>query len=609
MSDHTLKILYVGSASAYPQGNTIRELNLAAYAVSFAANHTAFSALLLQSQPDIIIAEYASDAFFAKNPDAIKGHPFPVPLLLIVSADFEDAVVELMDNGVDDYVLDTNLKRLPKAIENLVAKSRLQQGREQRYRYLFDQNLSGFYTSSVKGLLLDCNMAFASMLGYASADELIGKSVIDLYQISSDRDEFIAELNKHKKLSNYQSTLLRKDGSTIHLLENIYLFNDPLTSEALCQGVMIDITEYVKTKEKVARARSMLSEAQKLAKMGNWNYNMRKQELTLSTGMRDIMGIDHKNNVTVDELKNYIHPADVDKLINTIVDLPGTAARAEINFRINRPDHGIIKAASVNTFDYDERGKVLRFYGVVQDRSALLAAEEARDHITTELISRNKALEQFTYVISHNLRAPVANIRALTEIIDMDLGGKSKDLIEKMAQSVHNLDTIITDLNQILQVKQLHNAVKEELYFEDIMRSIRLSIKNVIEDQQVTFVHDFNGVSAMIGIRGYLYSILYNLTLNSIKYRQTAVEPIIRITASQDAHYISLEFSDNGKGIDLIRNGDKLFGLYKRFDTSIEGKGMGLFMVKTQVEELGGTISASSTLGEGTTFTMQFPVA
>lgn len=608
MTDHKLKILYIGSSSAHLQGNTILNNDLAAYDVFFVNNHIAFSARLTEFQPDLLVAEYSSDAFYAGNPDGIKGHPFPLPLLLIVPEDLEDEVIVLLDNGVDDYVLRNNRKRLAKAIANLAAKSRLQKGGEQRYRYLFDQNLSGFYTSSVKGLLLDCNLAFATMLGYNSPEEIIGKQVIDMYQVSSDRQEFIDELIKHKKLSNYQSTLLRKDGSSIHLLENIYLFNDPLTSEALCQGVMIDITEYISTKEKVARARSLLSEAQKLAKMGNWNYNMRKQELTLSTGMRDILGINHKNNITVEELKTFIHPDDIQMVIENILGLPGTAIKGENNFRICRPDQRVIKAASVNTFDYDEQGNVLRFYGVVQDRSALLAAEEARDQITAELISRNKALEQFTYVISHNLRAPVANIRALTEILDMDLEGRSKDLIEKMGASVQNLDTIITDLNQILQIKQLHNAVKEKIQFEDLMRSIRLSIKNLIEAEQVTFEHNFNGASAMIAIRGYLYSILYNLTLNSIKYRKKDINPVIKISTVQHPDYIILSFQDNGKGIDLVKNGDKLFGLYKRFDTSIDGKGMGLFMVKTQVEELGGTISASSSLGEGTIFTMHFPL-
>ena len=67
-----------------------------------------------------------------------------------------------------------------------------------------------------------------------------------------------------------------------------------------------------------------------------------------------------------------------------------------------------------------------------------------------------------------------------------------------------------------------------------------------------------------------------------------------------------MRFKDNGKGIDLEKNGEQLFGLYRRFDTSTEGKGMGLYMVKTQVEALGGTIQIKSKLGEGTGFIIRF---
>jgi len=74
-----------------------------------------------------------------------------------------------------------------------------------------------------------------------------------------------------------------------------------------------------------------------------------------------------------------------------------------------------------------------------------------------------------------------------------------------------------------------------------------------------------------------------------------------------DSDQITIGFQDNGKGIDLEKNGEALFGLYKRFDSSVEGKGMGLFMVKTQVEELGGQIEVQSVVGAGTLFIIKFP--
>jgi signal transduction histidine kinase len=96
------------------------------------------------------------------------------------------------------------------------------------------------------------------------------------------------------------------------------------------------------------------------------------------------------------------------------------------------------------------------------------------------------------------------------------------------------------------------------------------------------------------------------MVLNSIKYRRTDVQLIISVKTIQLQDKIEIRFKDNGKGIDLKKNGVNLFGLYKRFDTTVEGKGMGLFMVKTQVETLGGTIRIESEPNKGTEFILQF---
>ena len=95
----------------------------------------------------------------------------------------------------------------------------------------------------------------------------------------------------------------------------------------------------------------------------------------------------------------------------------------------------------------------------------------------------------------------------------------------------------------------------------------------------------------MITLKSYMHSIFYNLISNSLKYRKPDIAPVIEIRSRKLDDRIELYFKDNGIGIDMEKNGDMLFGLYKRFNQHIaEGKGMGLFMVKTQVETIGGKI-------------------
>ena len=113
----------------------------------------------------------------------------------------------------------------------------------------------------------------------------------------------------------------------------------------------------------------------------------------------------------------------------------------------------------------------------------------------------------------------------------------------------------------------------------------------------------------MLTIKSYLYSVFYNLISNSIKYRKPDEKPVIRIASAQTGTHIELLFSDNGIGIDVERYRSDLFGLYKRFHNHAEGKGMGLYMVKSQVETMGGRITMTSKVNVGTKFKIDFDVA
>src|SRR6202012_3885495 len=100
--------------------------------------------------------------------------------------------------------------------------------------------------------------------------------------------------------------------------------------------------------------------------------------------------------------------------------------------------------------------------------------------------------------------------------------------------------------------------------------------------------------------------IFYNLILNSVKYRRLDIPCIIEIKSRLEGNGLELFFADNGTGIDLQKKGGEVFGLYKKFHESGEGKGVGLYMVKTQVEALGGRIGIQSSKNKGTKFNLEF---
>jgi signal transduction histidine kinase len=236
-------------------------------------------------------------------------------------------------------------------------------------------------------------------------------------------------------------------------------------------------------------------------------------------------------------------------------------------------------------------------------------AEEELAKISNDLMQRNTNLQQFTFIVSHYLRAPVASILGISDVLKYKLSGEEKSEIEQfLFNAVKQLDEIVKDLNNILQTKFEITGKKELVHFSTLISAIKLSIENTIEMKNVQIMMDFSAIEKITTIKSYIHSIFYSLISNSIKFRNPHKTHILRIKSETDKEKIRISFKDNGMGIDLKQHGEKIFGPYQRFHMHIEGKGLGLFMVKTQVEVLGGNISVKSEPNIGTEFIVEFPL-
>jgi PAS domain S-box-containing protein len=278
----------------------------------------------------------------------------------------------------------------------------------------------------------------------------------------------------------------------------------------------------------------------------------------------------------------------------------------EVSYPVSEEQKQWFEVRWVNVLDRQNNaiGVILTMKDITDKKQADLE----RDRITADLIQRNKDLEQFTYIVSHNLRQPVANIKGLSDILsdDMEPDDTNAAALSALDTSVTNLDKVIIDLNYILQVNSQANDTLEVVSLPGLIEEVKSANSRLIEKNNTRIHCDFSEVDHLNSLKSYLYSIFQNLIVNSIKYRQPGHDPRINITSKIDDKKACLYFEDNGKGIDLQRNGSHLFGLYKRFDLSVEGKGMGLFMVKTQVERLGGKVSVESKVNKGSIFKLEF---
>ncbi|MBS1531020.1 MAG: PAS domain S-box protein [Bacteroidetes bacterium] len=256
----------------------------------------------------------------------------------------------------------------------------------------------------------------------------------------------------------------------------------------------------------------------------------------------------------------------------------------------------------------DARQVNIGFIVAFKDITERKISELERERMTNDLVQRNRDLEQFTYIVSHNLRAPVANIMGLSNMLnnfDFNLE-EHQEVKTALATSISALDNMIMDLNQILQVSTHVNERFETIPFKFLMEDVLLNLRQVIDAEHAKVSYNFNTVDRVVAVKSYMYSIFYNLISNGIKYKKAGVDPVISVFTRRHGDRVQIIFRDNGKGIEE-KNLKNLFGLYRRFDTHVEGKGMGLFMVKMQVETMDGHVTVESEPGKGATFILDFP--
>jgi signal transduction histidine kinase len=228
-----------------------------------------------------------------------------------------------------------------------------------------------------------------------------------------------------------------------------------------------------------------------------------------------------------------------------------------------------------------------------------------------DLTRQNQDLEQFSYIISHNLRAPVARIIGLMSIFsDAKTEAElQKQLMGYLQKTTLDLDTVIKDLTQIISIRNDLDKTKEHIDVLKIIEQQQFMLQNEIEKSKAMIVSDSVQIKMLHTVKSYLQSILYNLLSNAIKYKSEKRIPVIQITTTQADDFICLSVQDNGIGMDLTQTDTyKIFGLYQRLHDHVEGKGLGLFLTKTQIDSLGGRIEVTSKLDVGTIFQVYFPL-
>ena len=257
---------------------------------------------------------------------------------------------------------------------------------------------------------------------------------------------------------------------------------------------------------------------------------------------------------------------------------------------------------------FNAEGVISHWISIQQDITEERKLETEKEHLIRELTQNNKDLKQFSYITSHNLRAPLSNLIGLLNLIeDIPIeNSELEEILNGFNKSTHLLNETINDLVKVIIIKDNPSMQKEMVSLSEVFENVFSQLSFQIEAHKPIIKLKLDKVPLLNTNKAYIESILLNLLTNSIKYKSENRKLKISITAEQIDQKVFLTFSDNGIGIDLERNRDKVFGLYQRFHNYPDSKGLGLYLVKSQVETMGGTISVESEVNKGTSFIITF---
>ncbi len=261
----------------------------------------------------------------------------------------------------------------------------------------------------------------------------------------------------------------------------------------------------------------------------------------------------------------------------------------------------------------DSKGNLLHVICTYTDFSRRKRVEEVLEHrnrqlmdSSSELRKKNHRLVEFAQIVSHNLRAPMSNIASLSELYSSGNQKDQEDIIEHIRSICNNALNTLSDINEVLKVQQSQKVNVESIDFSDVLNHVKKLLKSSIAERDAKIIEDFTNAPTIRYSSIYIESIMLNLLSNAIKYSDPKRSPIIELNSFTDHSDVKLTIRDNGLGIDLSKYGENIFKFGKTFHTHSDGKGIGLFLIKNQIQTMGDTIEISSKLNFGTTFTITF---
>ncbi len=518
-------------------------------------------------------------------------------------------LVEISSHRINFLGKKSRLISINDITEKYIAEEALRQS-EEKYRKIFDEDLTGDFISTADGKLLLCNPALVKILGFDSIESLMKVNLKDVYPTLDERETFLRLLKEKHKLELYEHHLKRRDGKIIAVIENaIGEFNEKGELLSL-KGYIFDITERREAEQNLRKLSRGIEQSPVIVVItdaeGNIEYVNPKFTEVTGYYSEEVVGSNPRILSSREKTKS-----DYKELWDTI--LSGKVWRGEFH---NKKKNGDLywEAASVSPI-FNELGKITHFIAVKEDITKqiqmvneLVAAKENAEEM-------NRLKSYFFANMSHELRTPFIGIQGFAELLlesveDSEAKHMVNGILESSKRLTDTLDKILSLSKLEFESVEIQNTSVD---VTELLHDSYVLFHNSAESKGLSFV--FKGLKEHLTIKSdekILIGIITNLINNAVKYtRKGKIELNSYVEDRKGKEYLIIKVSDTGIGIPKEKQ-DQIWMAFRQvsegLNRSFEGVGLGLTITRKYVELLGGTISLESELDRGSTFTVELPI-
>jgi PAS domain S-box-containing protein len=565
---------------------------------------------------DIMASEDRKTVLERYNTLLEGGHVANPHTVCIRRADGEQRFVEIATSVIQYKNRPAVLAIIRDMTERKGAEDALRES-EKKYRELVDFLPIPLFETDLQGNIISGNHAIFEAFGYAQDDLEKGLNVLHMTS-TKDRDRVKANIQKvlsGEKKGGAEYRGIRKDGSIFPEI----IFSSPILHENKpvgLRGAIIDLTAQKQTEASLQKISLSLGEAQRIAHIGNWEWDIESDEMYCSDEIYRIVGATHQTfDGTYESFSELIYADDRESVLKAVQKAIDEGAKSEFEHRIVRFDGSILEIRQRVEPILDDTGRAVRVIGIVQDVTEKNQADRDLQKARDQLLQSEKlaSMGRLSAGVAHEILNPV-NIISMELQILQTMETLAPEIREELGICMDQIRRIVTIAENLKQFSRIP-AKKATMVMADIndvighvlaLYSTQLKIEGV--ETEFQYQSDLPEISIE---REKIEQVIANLISNAMSFMEGRDHKVLRITTKREVlmggyGQLRIVVADTGTGI-KSEHMSKIFDPF--FTTKEQGKGTGLGLSISYgiIQDHGGKIWAENNEWGGASFYIELP--